>query len=178
MFQWSLYVVKSAVVVDTGPSYESLSPPTMSRTLWISVFWGLMSYTMRLYVTLLTLGNSFLWIKNHVLVPSMSCIPWKRRPISFPNALVHFGLSGPFIRCLYYWGFPISGNITAFIRHGCIVTSPVVLLVCAQYSPGFWTEYVCTALLGGFIGWTVAMWLAIMLWPCILLDLVLYPCTG
>ena len=60
----------------------------------------------------------------------MSRIPWKRRPISFPNALVHFGLSGPFIRCLYSWSFPISGHITALIRPGWIVTSPVVLLVC------------------------------------------------
>ena len=59
-----------------------------------------------------------------------------------------------------------------------IFTSHVVLLVCAQSSPVFWTEYVGTAMLGGFSGWTVAMWLAIRSWPCILLALVLYLCTS
>ena len=65
-----------------------------------------------------------------------------------------------------------------FIRPGWIVTSPVVLLVCAQSSPGFWTEYICTALLGWLSGWTVAMWLAIRSSPCIILALVLYLCNG
>ena len=75
-------------------------------------------------------------------------------------------------------GFPVSVHNTTFIWPGWIVTSPVVLLVCAQYSPIFWTEYVGTAMLGGFSGWTVAMWLAIRAWPCIILALVLYLCTS
>ena len=104
----------------------------------------------------------------------MSRIPWKRRTY----ALVHFGLSGPFIRCLYSWGFTISGCITPFIRTGWIVTSSVVLLVCAHSSPAFWTDYVWTALLGGLSGWNVAMWLSIRSWPCILLSLLLYLFTG
>ena len=115
--------------------------------------------------------------KKNVLVPSMSRISWKRRPISFLNALVYFGLSGPLIRCLYSWGFPVSGNITTFIWPTWIFTYDVVLLVCAQSSPIFWTEYVDTSVLGGFIGWNVAMWLDIRPWPCILLALVLYLCT-
>ena len=56
--------------------------------------------------------------------------------------------------------------------------SPVVLLVCDQYSPVFWTEYVGTAMLDIFSGWTVDMWLAIRPWPCILLALVLYMCNS
>ena len=60
LFQWSLDVVKSAVGVETGPSYESLSPATVSVTLWVSVFLGLMSHTIQLYVTLLPFGASFL----------------------------------------------------------------------------------------------------------------------
>ena len=61
------------------------------------------------------LGYLMLVNKKHVLVPLISRIPWKRRPISFEIFLVHFGLSGPFIRCLYSWGFLVSGHITAFI---------------------------------------------------------------
>ena len=59
-----------------------------------------------------------------------------------------------------------------------IFNYPVVLLVCSQYSPGFWTEYSGTAMLGGFSGCTVATWLTIRLCPCILLALVLYLCTS
>ena len=129
LFQWILAVVKYDVGVETGPSYEIWSPPTVSRTLWVSVFWGLMSHNMLLYVTLLYWGTSCLCMKKHVFVPSISRVPWKRCPISFANSLVHFGLSVPFIRCLYSWGFPVSSHMIAFIWPGCIVTSPVVLLL-------------------------------------------------
>ena len=109
---------------------------------------------------------------------SMYRILCKKRLISFPNELFHFGLSGPFIRCMYSWGFSVSGHIIAFIRPIWIVTSPVVFFVCAQSSPDFWTEYVWTALLGGLSGCTVDMWLTISYWPCILFSIVLYMCTG
>ena len=49
--------------------------------------------------------------------------------------------------------------------------------MCAQSSPVLCTEYSGNAILGGFIGSTVATWLAIRPWPFILLFLVLYPCT-
>ena len=152
LFQWSLDVVKYDVGVETGPSYESLSPPTVSCTLWVLVFWGLMSHTMRLYVDFMSWFTSCLIIKKHVSVPSIYNIPWKRRPISFVNSLVHFVLSVPLIRCLYSWGFPVYGLITAFIWLGWIVTSPVVFLVCAHYSPILWTEHTGTVMLGGFSG--------------------------
>ena len=113
-----------------------------------------------------------------MLVPSISRIPWERCPTSFTNNFIHYGLSGPLIICLYYWGFTVSGNITALIWPGCIFTSPVVLLVCAQTYPVFGTEYIGTAILGGLIGWTIDMWLDIRLRPCILLALVLYMCTS
>ena len=64
LFQWSLAVVKYDVGVETGTSNESLSPPTVSGTLWVSVFWDLMLHTMRLYVTLFLYGTSSLWIKK------------------------------------------------------------------------------------------------------------------
>ena len=108
----------------------------------------------------------------------MSQISCKRCPISFPNAIVYFVLSGPFIRCLYSWCFPVSGDIAAFIRPVWIVTSPFILLVCAQPSPDFFTEYAWINLLGGLVGWTVSVSFAIRSWTFILLDLVFYICTG
>ena len=80
--------------------------------------------------------------------------------------------------CLYSWVFLVYGHITAFIWPGWNVTSPIVLLLCAQYSPFFKTEYVGNAMLGGFSGCNVAMGLAIRSWPCILIALVLYMCTS
>ena len=56
--------------------------------------------------------------------------------------------------------------------------SPVVLLVCAHYSPVFCTDYVGTDMLGVLSGWNFDIWLAISSWPCILLDLLLYLCTS
>ena len=82
LFQWSLAVVKFTVGVETGPSYEILSPATVSRTLRVSVFWVLMSHTMHLHVTLLYWGTSCLFMNKNVSVPSISWIPCKRRPIS------------------------------------------------------------------------------------------------
>ena len=75
-------------------------------------------------------------------------------------------------------GFYGLWHITAFIWTLWIVMYPVFLLVCAQSSPILWTEYISTAMLVGFIVWTVAMWLAIRSWPCILLDLLLYLCIS
>ena len=62
---------------------------------------GLLGSDVAYYVAVCDLdsfGYLILVNKKHVLVPSISRITWKRRPISFPNALVHFGLLGPFIR--------------------------------------------------------------------------------
>ena len=42
----------------------------------------------------------------------------------------------------------------------------------------FHTYFLNYTALGGFIGCTVAMWLAIRLWPCIIIALVLYLCTS
>ena len=177
LFQWILAVVKYTVGVETGPSYESFLPPTVSRTLWVSIFWVLMSYTMRLYVAFLSWETLCLCMKKHVYVPSIYRIPWERRPISFAIFRVHFGLLGLFIRCLYSWYFPVSGHMNVFIWPRWIVTYTVVLLVCDQSSPVLCTEYARTATCGGIFGWTVATWLVIILWPFIRLDMVLYLCN-
>ena len=50
--------------------------------------------------------------------------------------------------------------------------------MCDQYSPVLWNEYAGTAVGGVFFGWTIATWLAIRSWPCIIIALVLYICTS
>ena len=95
---------------------------------------GLMLHTMGLYVTFMSWVTFYLWIKKHLPVISIYLVPWNTRPISFFIAIVHFGLSVPFIRRLYSWGFPVSGKTNTFIWPGWIFTSPFVLLVCAQSS--------------------------------------------
>ena len=86
-------------------------------------------HAMQLKVTFMYWGISYLWMKKHLYVPSVSLIPWNRRPISVDMDLVHFGLSSPFIRRMYYWDFTVYGQITTFIFPVCIVTSPVVFFV-------------------------------------------------
>ena len=134
LFQWSLVVVKSAVGVDTGSSYESFSPLTMSRTLWILVFWGLISHTIQLYVTLLSWGTLCFCMKKHVYVPLISYIPWKSCPISFSIALVHFCFSSPVIRCTLILGFSSSVKITVFVCPGWIVTWSLNVLIISSIS--------------------------------------------
>ena len=51
----------------------------------------------------MSLGTLCLWMNKHVYVPSMYMIPWNIQPISLDMEVNHFVLSGPFIRCMYYW---------------------------------------------------------------------------
>ena len=71
LLQCCLEVVSSDVGVDTGMSKVSLSPPTVICTLCVYLFWGLISYMIRLYVTLATWGTLLLWMKKELLVPLM-----------------------------------------------------------------------------------------------------------
>ena len=121
--------------MDTWPSYESFSPTIVSLTLWVSIFWGLMLHTMRMYVTFLSWGTSCFCMKKHVSVPLISLIPWNSHMISISIALVHFCFSVPFIRCLYSWYFSVSGKMTAFICPVWIFTYPAFLLVCTPSYP-------------------------------------------
>ena len=109
--------------------------------------------------------------------PSYGCVSGECASVSsgMTWGLVLVGFRGArpgVIKGLYSWGFTVSGHITAFIRTGCIFTSPVVLLVYDQYYPVFCTDYVGTARLGGLSGSTVAMLLGSRAWPCILLAMV------
>ena len=92
LLQCSLEVVGLDTDVETGPSKAILSPPTVSRTRFISLFWGQISQAIRLYVTLAPWETLFLWMKKQVLVTWTYPIPWKRHRISLYMPLLHFSL--------------------------------------------------------------------------------------
>ena len=104
-------------------------------------------------------------------------VPWKRHYISLDMDLDHFGLSGPFIGCLYFWYFSVSGNMTTFIFPSWMVTSPVALFMSAQSSSVWHTVVVVDGWVGIFLGGAVVFtWLAMRLWPLRCLALLLYFC--
>ena len=136
-----------------------------------------MLYTMQLYVTFLPWGTSYLWIKKHVFVPSISRIPWKSVLSHLQIFLSILDCRAPSLCACTLWVFwylgilPLSSGPDGL---SCLL----FFLVCAQSSPVLWNEYVGTAMLGGFSGWNVAMWLAIRSWTCVILALVFYLCTS
>ena len=58
MLQWSFDVVKYALSMETETDCVSLLLPMVILNLYVSLFWDLMSQTMRQYVTFLCQGNS------------------------------------------------------------------------------------------------------------------------
>ena len=68
-------------------------------------------------------------------------------------------------------------QITALISPGYIVTSPVVLFVCAHSSPVLCTVYASNDVVGCLGVVIVATLLGMRFWPFSRLALVLYLCT-
>ena len=153
----------------------SLYPTTVSQTLCVSFFWVRMLQMMRKYVNLASWGTLCLSIKKQVLVPCMSLIPWKNRPISFEMSFIYLNFSGPLIRCRYSCAFIVSGNMTALSLPGCNVRLTVTWSMTAQSSPaGLMRGAGLLGLEGGVL--IVTRWFAMRSCPCISLDLVLYWC--
>ena len=96
----------------------------------------------------------------------------------FLRSFFHFCLSGTFIRCLYSCYFPVSGQMTAFVCPVCIVTSSVVLFMCAQYSPFLCTMYLGDDVGSCLVGENVFVWLAIWFWYFSSLLMILYLCNS
>ena len=67
--------------------------------------------------------------EKHVSVPSIYLILWKSRTFSFDTDLVHFGLSGTFMPCLYSCTLPVSEYITVLIFPGWMVTSTMLVFL-------------------------------------------------
>ena len=65
----NLVVVRLAQFVVVIPGKSSLSPPTVTRTRWVSVFCGQMLETRREYMAVQPAGTSIFWTNNTVLVP-------------------------------------------------------------------------------------------------------------
>ena len=135
LFQCSFEVVRSYVGVETGLSKVILSPPTVSCTIYVSFFWGHMLQMMRKYVTFASWGTLYLCMKKQVLVPCMSPIPWKNRPISFETPFLHLSSSETLMRCQYSCVFSVLGQMTALALPGCNVRLTVTWSMTAQSSP-------------------------------------------
>ena len=73
--------------------------------------------------------------EKQVLVPCMYPSPWKSRQISFDTPLLHLSLSGPLMRCRYYWAFSVFGKMTVVALPGSKASSPITWSITAQYSP-------------------------------------------
>ena len=84
---------------------------------------------------LAVLGYTSLMGEIYVSVPSVSLIPWKSRPIFLATLLENFGLSGPFVRCMYSWTFSVSGKMLSLAFLVWVVTSPVMKFLMNQLSP-------------------------------------------
>ena len=68
--------------------------------------------------------------------------------------------------------------MTAFIYPGWVVSYPVVLFMCAQYSPVLFTMYKINDVGGCLGGVIVATWLDMRFWNFCRLDLILYHCIS
>ena len=83
----------SAVGVPTSPGYFIRFPPITRRVLYFSAFWGRSVHSNFPYVTSLNrfAGTFPLGMKWHVLVGFFILLPtpWKRRPNSFADDVLH-----------------------------------------------------------------------------------------
>ena len=95
LFQYSFEVVRLDVGVETSTSKVSLSPLTVSCTLCISFLWGPNAADDAAMCDLGVLGDFVLVDEKQVLVPCMSSIPWKIRPISFDTPFFHLSFWVP-----------------------------------------------------------------------------------
>ena len=90
--------------------------------------------------------------------------------------LIHFSLSGPFMRCQYSWALTVLGQMTMFAILGCRVSSSVDWSITAQ-------SYLSGRMRGsGFLGaevgtLMVATWFAMRSCPWRGRFGVLYVCT-
>ena len=98
-----LVVTSISHCVTVTPSNSSLSTPTVRWRRWVSVLCGLISATMRIYVTVFPFGNLPLGMKKILLFPFGMRIPapWDSLPRSLKNNFIYILASGTFRDCLY-----------------------------------------------------------------------------
>ena len=87
---------RDAVGNDASSGYSSLSPPTVSLTLYGSGFSGRCSHTKLTYVTVRLFGT-YSFLINYIVLVALTrlWIPLARLPISFPTAFHQVSLSPP-----------------------------------------------------------------------------------
>ena len=132
-----LVVIRFAHCVAVGPSYESLSPPTVIRTRCVSALLGLVDTTIRPHVTLLPAGTSEWWMKKILFVPFMRFpTPCTSLPMSLEKYVVQVPLLGPHISCVYPWVFPVAGSSTPWKSTAPSPTVFNVWLACVRERRG------------------------------------------
>ena len=103
---------------------------------------------MRQCVALVSWGTLCMWMKKQVLVPCMSPIPRKSRPILFDMTFLHLSFSGTLMMSRYSFAFPVLGQMTSLDLSYCNVSLLVTCSMTAQSSPAGHTRemldfYVC-----------------------------------
>ena len=138
--QFSL--VTDAVGALIFPVKSNKFPPNINLVRSFSSFSGFNSQTIYPYVTFLSLGTLDLGINMTTFFLLISLIPWANCPNSFEKYLYQNFLSGPLIRCLYYWATPEMSWVTEFAaRFFGIVMSMHTLagdFYCLLISNGNW----------------------------------------
>ena len=100
-----------------GNSWKSsLSPPTVTRTRWVSVFCGQILENRQEYVTLRPANTSHFWMKNTVLVPVGMRVPTPcvRRPRLLSRLYDQTSALRQRMRWRYSRYWPVTSSITAW----------------------------------------------------------------
>ena len=88
------------------------------------------------------------------------------------------GFYVPFMRCLYYWVMPVSGQMGVFIILDWMVNFPELLPILNQYFP-VGTTVKDYGEVRALVPWSAmfSTWFDIKSWPWSCLALILYQCT-
>ena len=132
------------------------SPPTVILVRYTSSFCGRMLQQMRPYVARLCRGTCAFWMKNHVSVPLMFLMTWRRRPNSLAKLVVQiFLVFSDLMRCRYSRKLPVVSWMTASMK--CLVEYDRSVRGCMScwaanlypHTSGFWV--------GGLFIWESVM---------------------
>ena len=130
-----MLVTSPANSVSVALSKSSVYPPTVRQTRWFSVLCGLISATIRLYVTVLTFDTLPLSMKKIVLSPfgMRVLVPWDSLPRSLMNSFIQIYASGPCQNLSYSCNIPMMGFITALAFNWMHAVRAVRICVAREY---------------------------------------------
>ena len=118
---------------------------TVRRTRCVYAFCGLISTTMRPYVTVLSLGTLPLGMKKMVFFPFGMRVtnPWASLPRSLMNYFIHISLSVPPCNCFYSYYIPEMGLITVLASKWLHASCDVRICLFRAYIEALWSVLIC-----------------------------------